>query len=153
MAPSAKQNFLDNYDREYETTMRVLRAYPPDKLDLKVAPNANSARDVAGIFVLECGLGTKLWHDAFAKGLPAGSTPQKPPQDWNALLAALEKEHKDFRALIAPASDAQLSEKVHFFTGPKTMGEMTRLDMLWFLLHDQIHHRGQFSLYLRMAGG
>ncbi len=24
---------------------------------------------------------------------------------------------------------------------------------LWMLLCDQIHHRGQFSIYLRMAGG
>jgi uncharacterized damage-inducible protein DinB len=31
------------------------------------------------------------------------------------------------------------------------MGEMTRMEWLWFLLHDEIHHRGQFSVYLRMA--
>jgi uncharacterized damage-inducible protein DinB len=26
------------------------------------------------------------------------------------------------------------------------------MDVLWYLLNDQIHHRGQFSVYLRMAG-
>ena len=35
----------------------------------------------------------------------------------------------------------------------KKLGDWRRIDILWFLLHDQIHHRGQFSVYLRMAGG
>jgi len=38
-------------------------------------------------------------------------------------------------------------------TAPKTLGPITRMNWLWFLLHDQIHHRGQLSIYLRMAGG
>ena len=33
------------------------------------------------------------------------------------------------------------------------MGELRRMDVLWFLLHDSIHHRGQFSIYLRMVDG
>ena len=149
---SAKETFLQNYDREHETTMRVLRAYPPDQLDLKPSPRSNSARDVAWIFVLERYLGAKVWNDEFSKGF-AGGAPPKPPEQWEDLLAALEKAHAEFRAVVASATDEQLNEKVHFFTAPKTMGEITRLDWIWFLLHDQIHHRGQFSVYLRMAGG
>jgi uncharacterized damage-inducible protein DinB len=42
---------------------------------------------------------------------------------------------------------------VKFVTGPKQMSDLRRLDVLWFLLNDHIHHRGQFSVYLRMAGG
>ncbi|NIP58360.1 MAG: hypothetical protein GWM92_04890 [Gemmatimonadetes bacterium] len=42
---------------------------------------------------------------------------------------------------------------MRFFTGPGTTGEIPRIDWLWFLLNDQIHHRGQFSIYLRMADG
>lgn len=30
---------------------------------------------------------------------------------------------------------------------------ISRSDLLAFLLADQIHHRGQFSVYLRMADG
>jgi uncharacterized damage-inducible protein DinB len=33
------------------------------------------------------------------------------------------------------------------------MGEISRINWVWFLLHDQIHHRGQLSVYLRMADG
>jgi uncharacterized damage-inducible protein DinB len=27
------------------------------------------------------------------------------------------------------------------------------IQVAWMILSDQIHHRGQFSVYLRMAGG
>lgn len=39
-----------------------------------------------------------------------------------------------------------------FFVGPKTMGDVPRLDFARFLVNEQIHHRGQFSVYLRMTG-
>jgi len=68
-------------------------------------------------------------------------------------VAALEKVTSDFRALIKSTPDAKMDEKVHFFTAPKTMGEFSRIDWLWFLLSDEIHHRGQLSVYLRMADG
>ncbi|MFP5247012.1 MAG: DinB family protein [Thermoanaerobaculia bacterium] len=149
---SAKQQFLDVYDREHATTMRVLRAFPPDRIDLKPHPRSNSARDLAWIFVLERGLGMKIWNDEFATGKVSGSPP-KPPESWDELLAALEKAHQDFRDFIAAQPDEEFGKTVHFFVAPKTMGGMTRTEVIWFLLHDQIHHRGQFSVYLRMADG
>jgi uncharacterized damage-inducible protein DinB len=149
---NAMKTFLENYDREHATTMRVLRAYPPDQLDLKPSPKSNSARDLAWIFFLERGLGTKVWDDGFSQGF-AGGKPPSPPETWEELLAALEQAHKDFREHIAGATDEELQQEVSFFTAPKTMGKIKRHDWIWFLLHDQIHHRGQFSVYLRMAGG
>jgi len=150
---SKKQAFLSTYDREHATTMRVLRAYPKDKLDLRPHPKSNSARELAWTFVLERGLGVKVWHDEFAKGVPAGSQTPTAPEAWDELLGALEKATKDFRALVESAPEEALEEKVHFFTAPKTMGEITRHDWIWFLLHDEIHHRGQFTVLLRMADG
>jgi uncharacterized damage-inducible protein DinB len=32
------------------------------------------------------------------------------------------------------------------------MAEVRRADMLWLMLNDSIHHRGQFSIYLRLVG-
>jgi len=152
MNSDPKQAFLEAYDKEHATTMRVLRAYPSDQLDLKPSEKSKTAREVAWIFVLERGLGAKVWNDELADGKVSGKPPD-PPQNWDELLGALEKAHQDFRSLIASAPNEALSEDVHFFTAPKTMGAISRLDWIWFLLSDQIHHRGQFSVYLRMAGG
>jgi uncharacterized damage-inducible protein DinB len=75
------------------------------------------------------------------------------PDSWSDLLGALEKSTADFRQLVASTSEEDLEKKVRFMTGPKQIGEVTRMEWLWFLLHDEIHHRGQFSVYLRMADG
>jgi uncharacterized damage-inducible protein DinB len=42
---------------------------------------------------------------------------------------------------------------VKFMVAPKTMGDLRCADVLWMLMMDSIHHRGQFSIYLRMADG
>lgn len=149
---TAKESFLRTYDEEHARTMKLLRAYPTDKLDLRPAPVLKTARELAWVFVLECGLGKNIWNDAFAKGVPSGSAPPPAPQNWNEILSALDKAHQDFGNLVRNASDDDLRKKVHFLVGPKKLGEMSRMDMLWFLLHDQIHHRGQFSIYTRIAG-
>lgn len=150
--PSPKEQFLDAYEREHATTMRVLNAYPTDQLDLRPHPRLKTARELAWIFVLERGLGAMVFQDAFASGPPAGEAPP-PPESWDEILAGLEKAHGEFGDLVRSTPDDQLLETVRFFTGPQTMGDVPRIDFAWFLLHDQIHHRGQFSVYLRMAGG
>jgi uncharacterized damage-inducible protein DinB len=149
---SAKERFLEAYDREHETTMRILRAYPEDKQELRPHPRLKNARELAFVFVLERGLGTKVWHDEMVKSGVSGKAPEAPAQ-LSEVIAALEKANADFRELVSKATDEELQQEVHFFVAPKTMGEYTRIDWIWFLLHDQIHHRGQFSVYLRMADG
>ena len=59
---------------------------------------------------------------------------------------------RDFLDVLRSADDAALAEEVKFFTGPRTMGDYTRQEFLWFLVHDEIHHRAQFSIDLRMSG-
>jgi uncharacterized damage-inducible protein DinB len=147
-----KEQFLDAYDREHATTLRVLHNYPTDKLELRPHPKLKNARELAWVFVLERYLGERVWNDEIAKQGLSGKPPEA-PASWDELLDALEKAHQHFRDIIAAASDETLTEKVTFFAGPKQMGQTSRIDWLWFLLSDQIHHRGQFSVYLRMAEG
>ncbi|HEX9579828.1 MAG TPA: DinB family protein [Gemmatimonadales bacterium] len=147
----SRQQFLDAYEKEHTTTMRVLRAYPVSQLDLRPHPRCKTARELAWIFVLERGLGAMVLNGEFGKG-PSGQLPP-PPASWDQLLGALEKGHKDFGDLVRSLPDAKLDENVKFMTGPKQLGDVRRMDFCWFLLHDQIHHRGQFSVYLRMADG
>jgi uncharacterized damage-inducible protein DinB len=147
-----KDRFLESYEREHAITMRVLRAYPPDRTDLRPHPRCKTARELAWIFVMERGLSTTVFNDGFATGSPSG-TPPPPPESWAEILAAVEKTHKDFGDVIRATADEKLTETVKFFTAPKTLGDIRRIDFLWFILHDEIHHRGQFSIYLRIADG
>jgi uncharacterized damage-inducible protein DinB len=147
-----KEHFLEAYEQEHARTLRVLRAYPTDKLDLRPHARSKTARDLAWMFVLERRLGTTVFNDELAKGGPSG-VPPAAPESWDEILRALEKAHSDFGDLVRGTPDEKLAENVKFFAGPKTLGDFTRLYMAWFLLFDQIHHRGQFSIYLRMADG
>jgi uncharacterized damage-inducible protein DinB len=147
-----KQQFLDVYEEEHARTMRVLRAYPADKAELRPHAMCKTARELAWIFAVERRLGTMGFNNAFASGMPSGGPPAA-PGSWDAVLAAIEQAHKEFADLVRATPDEKLNETVKFFTGPKQLGDVRRMDFLWFLVHDQIHHRGQLSIYLRMAGG
>lgn len=146
-----KQQFLEAYEREHATTLKVLQAMPEDQLSLKPHPRCKTARELAWVFVLERGLGKIVFNDGFASGSSSGKLPD-PPEAWPALLEAYQAGHKELSDLVRETPDTKLLETVRFFTAPKTMSDVRRIDFLWFLLHDEIHHRGQFSIYLRMAG-
>lgn len=150
--PSPKQQFLDAYEREHATTMRVLRAFPADKSELQPHPKCKSARELAWIFTLERGLGAAVFQNALANGV-TGKGPPPAPESWDAVVQSYEKAHKEFGDLIRSTPDEQLNGQVKFFVAPKTLGDWTRLQFAWFLLSDEIHHRGQLSVYLRMADG
>ena len=145
---SLKQQFLDAYEKEHATTVKVLRAFPQEQADLRPHPKLKTARELAWIFVGERALGTVvLQRGQLGAGLPPA------PETFEEIIAALEKAHAEFANLIRSYSEAELQETCTFFVGPKTPGEYTRIGFAWFLLNDQIHHRGQFSVYLRMAEG
>jgi len=147
---SPREKFLAIYEQEHATTMKVLRAFPPEHAELRPHPRLKTARELAWVFVLERGLGEHVFGDAFAQGPPSGEAPPA-PEKWEDVLGALGEAHQNFGALVRSLTDRELEEQVTFFTGPGTMGKLSRLEFAWFLLHDQIHHRGQFSVYLRMA--
>lgn len=146
-----KQQFLETLDREHATTMRVLRAFPAAKADLRPHAKCKTAKELAFVFAAERGLAHMVLNNQFPEGMQ-GEMPQ-PPETWEETLAAIEQADGAFRALIAATADADLGETVKFFTAPMTIGDISRIEFLWFLLHDEIHHRGQFSVYLRMADG
>jgi uncharacterized damage-inducible protein DinB len=152
IAEHDREQLLQSCNREHATTMRVLRAYPKDKLDLRPHEMSKTARELGWLFVGERHLGTF----ALKGGFSSGSMPERmppAPESWDDLLKGLEDAQADWVKTIRDFSDEELNETVMFFIGPKTLGDVRRLDFLWFMLMDEIHHRGQFSIYLRMAGG
>lgn len=149
--PSMKQQFLDLYEEEHAKTMRVLRAYPKDQVELRPHPKSKTARELAWAFVVEQGMMGK----ALTTGFDWSKAPSFPPtpESFDAILAELEQDHTKVADLVGALRDDELFETVKFFTGPKTIGDIPKGQFLWMMLHDQIHHRGQFSVYLRMADG
>lgn len=149
--PSPKQQFLDAYEQEHGKTMRVLRAYPKEKDALQPHPKCKTARELAWMFVMEQGAAEKALTTGFDWSTPPDFPP--PPESFDAVLGALEQGHKRIVELLSGMRDEELFQTVKFFTAPKTIGDVPRIQFLWMILSDQIHHRGQLSVYLRMADG
>jgi uncharacterized damage-inducible protein DinB len=150
--PDQRQQFLDVFEREHATTLRVLRAFPANQSDLRPHPRAKTALELAWMFVMEMGLAKRALTTGFDWSAPRSGIPPA-PDSLDAVIAAFDEAHKGIVSLVQGLPDDQLGRTVQFPSGPGKIGDVPLMQFLWFLLHDQIHHRGQFSVYLRMADG
>jgi uncharacterized damage-inducible protein DinB len=143
-----RQSLVEVFEEEFARTKRVLDAYPSGASELRPHERAKNARELAGVFPMELSLGMAAINGTM--DLSGGYPP--PPETLEAAVAAFEEAAGAFLETLRNSSDEQLGGTVRFFTGPQTMGDIPVTQFLWFLLHDQIHHRGQLSVYLRMSG-
>jgi len=143
-----KDMFVQTFERECQTTIKLLKAYPADKGDYKPHEKSRSAKELAWTFVQEQGLA-----DMALKGNIDFSQPMPPPPATYAqAVAAFETACRETAAKVSKAGEADVNRMVKFPVGPGKMGDFRSMDVLWTSLMDQVHHRGQFSVYLRMVG-
>jgi uncharacterized damage-inducible protein DinB len=141
--------YLETFEREHQITMRLLKHYPADQIALKPSAKSSEARQV--IFTLVLGqmvIGTLAEKNELTpEGFPQA------PATLAEIMAALETSHRDTLAKLEKMSDDKMNVTIKMPVGPKQMGEVRRGDALWMFLYDNIHHRGQISVYQRIAGG
>jgi uncharacterized damage-inducible protein DinB len=145
----ARGQLAGAFEREMATTRRVLAAYPPEKSELQPHPRAKSARELAWLLVLEqrlCGNAVEGTVDLSRAFTPA-------PESFAEVVSAFDTAADGVVAAIRSSTDDQLRGSTRFFVAPRTLGDIPNVEFLWFMLHDHIHHRGQLSVYLRMADG
>ena len=149
IAASTKQQFVDVFEKETVVTRRVMTALPEGQSEFRPHPSSKTAREVASIFSFGYGrMAAALtnnwqWPPQFA---PA-------PATYAEVVAAFDATTQAVQQALANTPQSRLFETVSFFTGPKQMGNVRVIDILWFMLLDSIHHRGQLSVYVRMTGG
>ncbi|HXQ29611.1 MAG TPA: DinB family protein [Gemmatimonadales bacterium] len=141
-----QEQLINIIEREFPTTLKALRAYPTAKSELKPSTKSKSARELAHTFVFGAKVADMTLDGALQlEKVPAlGAT-------LDSIIATYDSLHHTFVDRLKRTSDADLNKTVKFFAGPKRMEDMRRADVLWFLLMDTVHHRGQWSVYLRLA--
>jgi uncharacterized damage-inducible protein DinB len=146
---SMKQQFLDTYKREHGTTRRVIANYPKDKGDLRPHERSQSAKELVWTFAVEQMLASTAASGPLdlSKGFPPA------PATLGEAIAAYEKGVAAVESAVESMPESRLGETIKFLTGPKQVGDVPVGDFFWFTLMDHIHHRGQLSVYVRMAGG
>jgi len=143
-----KEMFMNSWQREFGTTLKILKQMPPEKASFK--PNAEktrSAKDLASVFIQELGVvdGVVKGKIEFGGAMPELAT-------YADVLKAYEGKFNEMRSKVAAMPESDWNSMITTPVGPKKMGEVRRADMLWLMLNDSIHHRGQFSVYLRLVG-
>ena len=140
-----KQDLLKIIKKETATTVKVMRAFPESQEQFKPHERSSDALQLIRTFVLEMylvkgyGLGQAIDPSIFKTYLP---------KTVGEIIADFEKETNEIFTAIEALSDDQFAKKVEF--GGTTF---TVDSFILMMFHDQIHHRGQLTVYVRMAGG
>lgn len=142
-----KEMFLQAWEREFQTTLKVLKGYPKEKLDLKPAEKSRTAKDLLWTFVVE-----EKVIDGVMKGQVDFMNLPKPPATLGEIVSAYEATHREIGQKLKAITEQELNTAIPFMVAPKQMGKVRRGDILWMMLMDSVHHRGQLSVYLRVAG-
>jgi uncharacterized damage-inducible protein DinB len=137
-------DYLSTRNREMQTTLNVLQAYPEAKAALKPAEKSRTAGELAmTLAVEERVLKTLIQTGATDVTLLRPQVPSTMTEIislWQQAVAAND-------AMLATLSPQEFERPVNFYGR-----HVSLTDALWFELFDHIHHRGQFSVYMRLAG-
>ena len=146
---SRKDQYLEVFLREHATTMKVLRALPAGQSSFAPHPRSMTALRLVSTLAGEQGIVRAALEGTLK--MPPEFSP--PPPTWDDAIASYERGVQSVVVAVRAVSDARFDATVPFFVGPGRIGNVPVGELLWLMLMDLIHHRGQFSVYVRMAGG
>lgn len=139
-----KEEFLTKLKAEFQTTSKVLKAFPQDKSEFQPHEKSQPARKLAWTLVI----GPVAIRQALKNELTTPRNFPALPEQWNSVVEGFENESSTAAGTLEDANEEQLQGTVQYRTKV-----MTKKEYLWFVLSDHIHHRGQLTVYLRMIGG
>ena len=142
------ERFIDEWDREAQGTLKLLRSLPASQYDFRPDQSGRS-------------LGELAWHlaegDAYMSyGVEKSgfSMDMKPPnmerpRKVEELAPGYERIHTEAVARIKKLSPADFDRSIPFFGN-----DIPIRTILWnMIIGHGVHHRGQLSLMCRLAGG
>jgi uncharacterized damage-inducible protein DinB len=143
---AAMDALLAAWEHEHGTSVRVLRAVPDARLDLQPHPKSMTLHrlcwhipEAERFFVARCLGAEPPGPDPVPKGAPPGTV--------EGMVAAFEASHAGLVESVKGRGEAWLAEEVEFFGA-----RLPRARVGDVMLRHEIHHRGQLTVYLRLAG-
>jgi uncharacterized damage-inducible protein DinB len=127
--------------------LRVFASFPEDRLEYRPHEKSKSARELMWTIAHEEG--------EFIEGCLRGNITfreKQPPKTKQVLIRTYRNSHKGLVKKVRGAGEDLFGKTIKFFVAKGRMGDVKVAGLLWTLLHDQIHHRGQLSVYLRLVG-
>jgi uncharacterized damage-inducible protein DinB len=141
----SKQDLIKIFRKEFATTLKVMRAFPENKLDYTPHERSSKARSIMATFIFEMYL---VELNIFGKKIDNSMFQNYSPESLETILSDFQKETEYVIVSLQSLADNEMKKEVEF-AGSK----FTADEFMLMMLFDQIHHRGQLSTYIRMAGG
>ncbi|HEY4931215.1 MAG TPA: DinB family protein [Terriglobales bacterium] len=140
-----KTEYIALRKAEFPKTLKLLRFYPEDKKDLKPSPIIRSAIETVNTFINEEGINLSYARSGAFDMMNFKWA--EPPATMAEGIAKLEAVATETDVALDWMSEEDFQKSTDFFAV-----KMPLSAALTTLLLDHIHHRGQFSIYSRMAG-
>jgi len=143
---NVREYFKECFEAEKPKFLRVMRAVPADQAAYRPHARSTSAADLVWLLAAELRDACELAERGEVRyaARPALGVPES--------IAAYESNAADLEACVARLDDAAWDSKARFIVDGKVVWETSLGDMLFGILFDAIHHRGQLSTYLRPMG-
>jgi uncharacterized damage-inducible protein DinB len=141
-----KAEYLALRREEFPKTLKLLRMYPEDKRDLKPSPIIRSAVETLNTFINEEGINLSYANTGAFDMMNFKWA--EPPATMAEGIAKLDALARETDAALERMSEEDFQQPTEFFAMKMTLSAA----MLTMML-DHIHHRGQFTIYARIAGG
>lgn len=137
-------DYISTRNREFQTTLKVLQAYPEDQVNLKPAEKSRTAGELVITLAAE-----ELVLKSILETGATNPNLQRPavPSSFAEVIAVWQNAVAENDKTLATLSPQHFEKPVNFYGRRIPLG-----DALWFELFDHVHHRGQFSVYIRLAG-
>lgn len=141
----AKEDLLPLFKREFASTLKVMKAFPEDKISFTPHPRSSTAGRIMSTFVIEMML---IQANVLGDKIDENQRKNYAPDNLTTLISDFEKASGRVVEGVDKMSAADMNKMVDFMGGKFPAG-----DFMLFMLLDQVHHRGQMSVYIRLAGG
>jgi uncharacterized damage-inducible protein DinB len=144
----SREFFVQRWEMEHPTFLRVFRALPAHQLDYKPHPRSASAGNLVWHITEEQrGLSELLDHGQI-------QWEKKPkPDTLDQMVNAYQNNTEGLRVRLQKTEDEKWNSSGKIMAGEKTLMDARVQDLFWFFFFDALHHRGQLSAYIRPMGG
>ncbi len=141
----SKENLIKIIKKETTTTIKAMNAFPGDKLCFAPQDRSQNAGRIMATFVFEMYL---IEFYVFGEKIDRSIFQSYAPSDLQTLISDFEKESSRVLSMLERMPESGMDKSVEF-AGTK----FTADEFIFMMLSDQIHHRGQLTVYIRLAGG
>ena len=141
----AKDVLVKLAKKEFSTTVKVLKAIPQDMKEYRPHERSSDVMQLISTFVFELYL---IRMYLFGDAIDHSIFKTYKPESIDAVIKDFEKESQQVIVGLEQLPEANLTKDVKFagYTFPAD-------EFALMMICDQIHHRGQLTVYVRMAGG